>query len=46
MRGIDYVIRYVEPLDQSVAFYRDVIALKARIADPDSNILEFAQKLR
>lgn len=31
MRRIDYVIQYVELLDQSVAFYRDVIALKARI---------------
>ncbi|WP_256714750.1 VOC family protein [Mycobacterium colombiense] len=46
MRGIDCVIRYVESLDQSVAFYRDVVALKVRIADSDSNILEFAQKLR
>lgn len=31
MRRVDYVIWYVESLDRSVAFYRDVIGLEVRI---------------
>ncbi|OBH51038.1 VOC family protein [Mycobacterium sp. E2479] len=31
MRRVDYVIQYVESLDRSVAFYRDVIGLRVRI---------------
>lgn len=31
MRRVDYVIQYVESLERSVTFYRDVIGLKVRI---------------
>jgi lactoylglutathione lyase len=31
MRRVDYVIHYVESLQRSVAFYRDVIGLRVRI---------------
>lgn len=31
MRRVDYVIHYVESLERSVTFYRDVIGLKVRI---------------
>ncbi|HEX6261870.1 MAG TPA: VOC family protein [Actinomycetota bacterium] len=33
MRTVDYVIRYVEDLDRSVAFYRDVLGLEHRFTD-------------
>ncbi|HEX6207934.1 MAG TPA: VOC family protein [Actinomycetota bacterium] len=33
MRTVDYVIRYVEDLDRSVAFYRDVLGLEHRLTD-------------
>jgi lactoylglutathione lyase len=32
MRRVDYVIQYVESLSRSVAFYRDMIGLRVRIA--------------
>ncbi|AAS06228.1 ring-cleavage extradiol dioxygenase [Mycobacterium avium subsp. paratuberculosis 10-4404] len=31
MRRVDYVIQYVESLERSVTFYRDVIGLEVRI---------------
>jgi len=31
MRRVDYVIQYVESLERSVTFYRDVIGLQVRI---------------
>ncbi|MGH3951779.1 MAG: VOC family protein [Pseudonocardiaceae bacterium] len=40
MRRVDYVIWYVESLERSVAFYRDVIGLHVRI-DGDGYV-EFA----
>jgi lactoylglutathione lyase len=43
MTRLAYVIHYVEALERSVRFYRDVIGLTVRI-DGDGYV-EFAQKL-
>jgi lactoylglutathione lyase len=34
MRRVDYVIVYVEDLDRSVAFYRDLVGLELRFQEP------------